>query len=73
MKRTISPLNLFVILVTTCLTTGCEPAAPSKEELGRIVFSESEVPGANDIYIVPERLRDVQAGGNTDQKPLPGE
>ncbi|HWB09042.1 MAG TPA: hypothetical protein VG826_07455 [Pirellulales bacterium] len=73
MKRVINLLSLFGILAATCLITGCEPSPPSREELGRIVFSQSEVPGNSNTYVLPEHLRDFKAKEETDHQHPPGE
>lgn len=44
------------LLSAVFITSGCEPAPPSPQELGRIVFNESEVPGADKPYVLPEYL-----------------
>lgn len=48
------------ILCFICLPllSGCEAEPPSREELGRIVFSPSEVPGADKPYTLPDYLRE---------------
>ena len=46
-------------IVTACLLSGCEPAPPSREELGRIEFNPSKVPGADKPYTLPQYLRDA--------------
>jgi hypothetical protein len=76
MRRTTRLLYLFSLLAPACLISGCEPPPPSREELGRIVFSESEVPGADDTYQLPEHLRkaqeEAQKNQSEDQRRLPG-
>lgn len=57
MHRTIT-LLFFICLPLFC---GCGAEPPSLEELGRIVFSASEVPGADEPYSLPEYLREAPA------------
>ncbi|HEV3340214.1 MAG TPA: hypothetical protein VG125_07645 [Pirellulales bacterium] len=73
MTRATRLLNLFFVLAATCLITGCEPSPPSKEELGRVVFKESEVPGAEETYTVPERLRSLKTDETEQKGRRPGE
>jgi hypothetical protein len=46
-----------VLVLSGCVLCGCEAEPPSREELGRIVYSESDVPGADKPYALPEYLR----------------
>lgn len=54
MYRTVLFLTLGCLAVVLC---GCEAEPPGQKELGRIVFSESDVPGADRPYALPEYLR----------------
>jgi hypothetical protein len=72
MTRAARFLSLFFVLAAASLITGCDPSPPSREELGRIVFSESEVPGADETYTLPERLRAITSEAK-DEKGPPGE
>lgn len=49
-------MSIFLLL-SGCLLSGCEPMPPSREELGRIEFDESKVPGFDTPYSMPEYLR----------------
>jgi len=72
MTRVVRLLNLFFVLAAASLIAGCDPPPPSSEELGRIVFSESEVPGANEAYTVPKRIEELKADEN-EHRVVPGE
>lgn len=62
------------ILVFLCVPffSGCEAEPPSREELGRIVFSASDVPGADKPYSLPEYLREA-APESDSLKPAAGD
>jgi hypothetical protein len=72
MRHTTKLLPLFSLFATACLIAGCEPPPPSPQELGRIVFNESEVPGANETYELPERIRNAQPAEEPPRR-MPGE
>ncbi|MGH7139326.1 MAG: hypothetical protein ACREHD_26575 [Pirellulales bacterium] len=46
-----------VLVLSGCLLGGCESQPPSPQELGRIVYREADVPGADKPYALPEYLR----------------
>lgn len=48
---------LTIACLGLCILSGCEPAPPSREELGILVFDEAKVPGADKPYTLPEYLR----------------
>lgn len=58
MARTMKFFSGSVLLGCACLAGGCDPPPPNLQELGRIAFAESEVPGADQGYTMPERLRE---------------
>lgn len=55
MPRTARLLFLFCLPILS----GCGAEPPRREELGRIVFSAAEVPGAEEAYSLPEYLRET--------------
>jgi hypothetical protein len=59
MKNEIKNWAYLSLCTAVLISNGCEPAPPSRQELGRIVFNESEVPGTDKPYIVPEYLREL--------------
>jgi hypothetical protein len=72
MPRTTKLLQLFSLSAAACLIAGCEPSPPSPQELGRIVFKESEVPGADETYELPERIRNAEPAAEPPRR-MPGE
>ena len=71
MRPTTKLLYLLFLFATACLTTGCGPSPPSRQELGRIVFIESEVPGADEPYELPERIRNAKPA--EERRRMPGD
>lgn len=61
------------LLSAVLLISGCEPAPPSRQELGRIVFNESDVPGADKPYVVPGYLLELAPDEAKKQQSTPGE
>jgi hypothetical protein len=70
MMRLMKLLGGSLLLVCAGLSCGCEPQKPSEQELGRIVFSESEVPGADRSYELPKPLQKTHT--DEDKKGPPG-
>ncbi|HEX7378135.1 MAG TPA: hypothetical protein VF278_13540 [Pirellulales bacterium] len=68
MHRTATTL----FFLSTAMLFGCGAQPPSREELGRIAFKASEVPGADDAYSLPEYLREALSKFDVD-KHAPGE
>lgn len=56
------PIKTFFMcssIVAACLTAGCDAPPPKPNDLGRIVYSPAEVPGADAPYSMPEYLRET--------------
>ena len=71
MPRATKHLGGLLLLAGACLLGGCDAKRPTPQELGRIVFKESEVPGADQPYELPEHLQKLQTDEN--KKGPPGE
>lgn len=72
MSRKFQLAGCGVLLGLGGLIAGCDPPPPEPQELGRLVFRESEVPGADKPYVLPEYLRNLQPE-ETPDGPRPGE
>lgn len=60
MPRLMKHLGGLPFLTVACVLCGCDAQRPAPQELGRIVFKESEVPGADQTYELPEHLQKLQ-------------
>ena len=59
MNQRLRLFSSIALIFTACPLSGCDPAPPSREELGRIEFNPSKVPGADKPYTLPQYLRDA--------------
>jgi hypothetical protein len=72
MRKT-NKLLSYIPLSAVCLISGCGPVPPSSEELGQVVFKESEVPGADRPYVLPKYLQELKTNGKMTQERPPEE
>jgi hypothetical protein len=73
MTQTTTLLRHVSLFGIACLISGCDPAPPSRQELGRIVFNEADVPGADKPYVVPEYLLELKPNEQMNEQRPPGE
>lgn len=69
MANEIKNLGYPLVFTAVLIISGCEPTPPGRQELGKIVFNESEVPGADKPYVVPEYLLELAPDEAKKQRP----
>jgi hypothetical protein len=73
MRRTNRLLSWTVLFGALSTISGCDPPPPKVQEMGKIVFRESDVPGNDRPYALPEHLRNLKGDERPDQGSPPGE